>query len=75
MMSWLQKLPTVRLSPRALAAVVAVLRHPSVQERLKDIGSDLVPTEEQTPDFLGKFVAAEVKKSERAIKASGVQLE
>jgi tripartite-type tricarboxylate transporter receptor subunit TctC len=56
-------------------AVVAVLRHPSVQERLKDIGSDLVPPEEQTPDFLGKFVAAEVKKSERAIRASGVQLE
>jgi tripartite-type tricarboxylate transporter receptor subunit TctC len=56
-------------------AVVAVLRHPSVQERLKDIGSDLVPPEEQTPDFLGRFVAAEVKKSEHAIKASGVQLE
>jgi tripartite-type tricarboxylate transporter receptor subunit TctC len=56
-------------------AVVAVLRHPSVQKRLKDIGSDLVPPEEQTPDFLGKFVAAEVKRSERTIKASGVQLE
>ena len=56
-------------------AVVAVLQLPLVQQRLKDIGSDLVPPDQQTPDYLGKFVAAEIKKSGRAIKASGVQLE
>ena len=56
-------------------AVVAVLQLPPVQQRLKDIGSDLVPPDQQTPDYLGKFVAAEVEKSGRAIKASGVQLE
>jgi tripartite-type tricarboxylate transporter receptor subunit TctC len=56
-------------------ATVATLQTPLVQQRLKEIGSDLVTPERMTPDYLGKFVAAEIEKWARVIKASGISLE
>jgi tripartite-type tricarboxylate transporter receptor subunit TctC len=56
-------------------ATVATLSNPSVQQRLKDIGSDLVPPERMTPDYLGVFIAAEVEKWSKIIKANAISLE
>src|SRR5262249_15570153 len=56
-------------------ATVSALRSPLLQQRLKEIGSDLVAPERMSPDYLGKFVAAEVEKWQRVIKSTGVQLE
>jgi tripartite-type tricarboxylate transporter receptor subunit TctC len=55
------------------AAAVAAMNTPSMQERLKVIGSDLVPPERRSPEYLAKFVADEVKKWAGPIGASGVQ--
>ena len=55
-------------------AVVATLDMPSVQQRLKQLGGDLIASERRSPEYLAKFVADEVKKWEAPIKASGVQL-
>jgi tripartite-type tricarboxylate transporter receptor subunit TctC len=60
---------------RLNSAVVAVLNMPVVQQRLKQIGGDVVEPERRSPEYLAQFVAAEVKKWEAPIKASGVQLE
>jgi tripartite-type tricarboxylate transporter receptor subunit TctC len=56
-------------------ATVATLAMPLVQQRLKEIGSDLVAPDRMTPDYLGTFIAAEVEKWARVIKASGIVLE
>ena len=60
---------------RLNSAVVAVLNMPVVQQRLKLIGGDVVEPERRSSEYLAQFVAAEIKKWEGPIKASGVQLE
>jgi tripartite-type tricarboxylate transporter receptor subunit TctC len=56
-------------------AVAAALDMPSVQQRLKQVGGDAVAPERRSPEYLAHFVAAQIKKWEAPIKASGIQLE
>jgi tripartite-type tricarboxylate transporter receptor subunit TctC len=56
-------------------ATVAAMDKPATQRRLRKIGSDVVPPERRSPEYLGKFVASEIEKWSVAIKASGVQIE
>jgi tripartite-type tricarboxylate transporter receptor subunit TctC len=55
-------------------ATVAALEMPFVQKGLIEVGSDLVPPEHRSAEYLGKFVAAEIEKWGQIIKASGVQI-
>jgi tripartite-type tricarboxylate transporter receptor subunit TctC len=55
-------------------ATDAALEMPSVQKGLIEVGSDLVPPEHRSAEYLGRFVAAEIEKWGRIIKASGVQI-
>jgi tripartite-type tricarboxylate transporter receptor subunit TctC len=56
-------------------ATVAALDVPAVQERFKQIGGDVIAPERRSPEYLAQFLAAEIKRWEGPIKASGVQLE
>jgi tripartite-type tricarboxylate transporter receptor subunit TctC len=56
-------------------ATVATLKTPLAQQRLKEIGSDLVMPERMSTEYLGVFEAAEIEKWARVIKASGLQLD
>jgi tripartite-type tricarboxylate transporter receptor subunit TctC len=56
-------------------ATVAALKTPRVQQRLKEIGSDLVAPEQMSPEYLRKFVAAEIEKWGRVIRGAGIQLD
>jgi tripartite-type tricarboxylate transporter receptor subunit TctC len=53
-------------------ATVAALDSPSVEQRLKQVGGEAVAPERRTPDYLAKFLAAEIRKWEGPIKASGI---
>ena len=55
------------------AAAVAAMNTQAIQDRLKTIGSDLVGPERRSPEYLGRFVADEIKKWAGPIGASGVQ--
>jgi tripartite-type tricarboxylate transporter receptor subunit TctC len=48
---------------------------PSVQERMKQIGADLVAPERRSREYLQKFVESEIEKWAAPIKASGVLIE
>jgi tripartite-type tricarboxylate transporter receptor subunit TctC len=56
-------------------ATVATIDTPSVQERMKQIGADLVAPERRSPEYLQKFVESEIEKWASPIKASGVSTE
>jgi len=53
-------------------ATVAALEMPSLQQRLKQVGGDAIASERRSPEYLAQFLAAEIKKWEGPIKASGV---
>jgi tripartite-type tricarboxylate transporter receptor subunit TctC len=53
-------------------ATVAALDAPAVQQRLRQVGGEAVAPERRTPDYLAQFVAAEIRKWEGPIKASGI---
>jgi tripartite-type tricarboxylate transporter receptor subunit TctC len=56
-------------------ATVATKDAPAVQSRMREIGADLVTSERRSPDYLQKFVEAEIKKLAAPIKASGASID
>ncbi len=53
-------------------ATVAALDTPAVEQRLKHVGGEAVAPERRSPEYLATFLAAEIKKWEGPIKASGI---
>lgn len=54
------------------AATLATLNTPMVQARLKDVGAELVPPEQRSPEYLAKFVVSETAKWAPIISAAGL---
>ena len=53
-------------------AAAATMETPAVQEKLKAFGYTFVAADRRLPDYLGKFVDAEIDKWAAVIKANGV---
>jgi tripartite-type tricarboxylate transporter receptor subunit TctC len=53
-------------------ATVAALEMPLLQQRLKQLGGDVIAPERRSPEYLAQFLTAEIEKWEGPIKASGV---
>ena len=60
---------------RLNGAIVEALADPNVQKRLGDIGQDIPPREQQTPEALAAFHKAEIEKWWPLIKAAKVKVE
>jgi tripartite-type tricarboxylate transporter receptor subunit TctC len=48
------------------------LENPAIQQRLKQVGGDVIGPDRRSPEYLAQFLAAEIKKWEGPVKASGV---
>jgi tripartite-type tricarboxylate transporter receptor subunit TctC len=55
------------------AGVMEALADPSVRQRLGDLGQNIPPPEQQTPQALGAFQRAEIEKWWPIIKAAGIK--
>jgi tripartite-type tricarboxylate transporter receptor subunit TctC len=57
------------------AAAVDALNEPGVRQRLANLGQQIVPREDQTPEALATFHKAEIEKWWPIIKAAGIRAE
>jgi tripartite-type tricarboxylate transporter receptor subunit TctC len=54
-------------------AVVSALADPTVQKRFADLGQEIFPPDQQTPEALGAFQKAEIDKWWPIIKAANIK--
>jgi tripartite-type tricarboxylate transporter receptor subunit TctC len=66
---WAPKATPKDIIGKLNAAVVATLAESSVRSRLADLGQEIYPREQQTPEALGALQRAEIKKWWPVIKA------
>jgi tripartite-type tricarboxylate transporter receptor subunit TctC len=57
---------------RLNAATVEALADPAIQKRFVELGLDVAPREQQTPEGLAAFQKAEIDKWWPIIKAAGI---
>jgi tripartite-type tricarboxylate transporter receptor subunit TctC len=57
------------------AALVEALADPATRQRLGDLGLEITPREQQTPEALGAYQKAEAEKWWPMIKAAGIKAE
>jgi tripartite-type tricarboxylate transporter receptor subunit TctC len=72
---WVPKGTPKDVIARLHVAVVSALANPSVRARLADLGQEIYPRDQQTPEALGSLQRAETAKWSPIIKAAGIKAE
>ncbi|HKE41249.1 MAG TPA: tripartite tricarboxylate transporter substrate binding protein BugD [Casimicrobiaceae bacterium] len=72
---WVPKGTPKDIVAKLNASVVETLADPMVRQRLTDLGQEIPPREQQTPEALGAYHEAEIAKWWPLIKAAGIKAE
>ena len=70
---WAPKGTPKEIIARLNAAVARTLGDPSVARRLSDVGHDVLPSDQRTPEALAAYHQAEIDKWWPIIRASGLK--
>ena len=54
------------------AAVNQSLENPALRKRLEELGLEIVPVEQRTPEYLAKFLPEDVERWAKPIRAAGI---
>ena len=72
---WLPKATPKNIVARLNASTVETLADPGVRKRLGDIGQEIPPAEQQTPEALAAHHRAEIEKWWPLVRAAGIKAE
>jgi tripartite-type tricarboxylate transporter receptor subunit TctC len=72
---WVPKDTPKPIIAKLTAAVQAALADPTVRKRLMDLGQEISPREQQTPEALAAFQKAEIEKWWPIVKAANIKVE
>jgi tripartite-type tricarboxylate transporter receptor subunit TctC len=64
--------PIVRKMNKALQDMLA---RPDVRKKLEDLGLEIVPPEQRTPEYLAKFLPQEIERWGKVVKAAGISVD
>jgi tripartite-type tricarboxylate transporter receptor subunit TctC len=70
---WAPKRTPKAVIAKLNAAIIDALADPGVRSRLADIGQEIFPRDQQTPDALATFQKAQIEKWWPIIKAAGIR--
>jgi tripartite-type tricarboxylate transporter receptor subunit TctC len=48
------------------------LDDPAVHQRLQDLGLEIAPPDQRTPEYLAKFVPEEIARWSKVVRAAGI---
>lgn len=72
---WVPKGTPKPIIAKLTAAVQVALANPNVRKRLADLGQEIPPPEQQTPEALSTLQKAEIKKWWPIVKAANIKVE
>ncbi len=70
---WAPRSTPKNVTARLNAAIVESLADPAVRRRLVDLGQEIPPREQQTPEYLAVYHKAEIEKWWPIVKAAGIK--
>jgi putative tricarboxylic transport membrane protein len=54
------------------AAVNQSLENPALRKRLEELGLEIIPAEQRTPEYLAKFLPEDIARWAKPIHAAGI---
>ena len=56
-------------------AIEAIITKPDIRQKMESLGLGILPAEQRTPAYLAKFLAEDVERWGKVIKAAGISVE